>query len=41
MKTFRGATSIAFLLAGLAGGSGCASMEQVAQVGTSVAQSQG
>lgn len=41
MKTFRGATAIAFLLAGLAGGSGCASMEQVAQVGTSVAQSQG
>ena len=41
MKTFRGATSIAFLLAGLAGGSGCAAMEQVAQVGTSVAQSQG
>ena len=41
MKTFRGATSIAFLLAGLAGWSGCAAMEQVAQVGTSVAQSQG
>lgn len=41
MKTFRGAASIAFLLAGLAGGAGCAAMEQVAQVGTSVAQSQG
>jgi len=41
MKTFRGAVSIAFLLAGLAGGAGCAAMEQVAQVGTSVAQSQG
>jgi predicted Zn-dependent protease len=41
MKTFRGATAIAFLLAGLAGGSGCATMEQVAQVGTSVAKSQG
>lgn len=41
MKTFRGATSIAFLLAGLAGGSGCAAIEQVAQVGTSVAKSQG
>jgi len=41
MKTFRGATAIAFLLAGLAGWSGCAAMEQVAQVGTSVAQSAG
>jgi len=41
MKTFRVATSIAFLLAGLAGGSGCASFEQVAQVGSSVAKSQG
>ena len=41
MKTFRGAVAIAFLLAGLAGGAGCAAMEQVAQVGTSVAQSQG
>lgn len=42
MKTFRGAAAIAFLLAGLAaGGSGCAALEQVAQVGTSVAQSQG
>ncbi|HZL98054.1 MAG TPA: M48 family metalloprotease, partial [Terriglobales bacterium] len=41
MKTFRGATAIAFLLAGLAGWSGCAAMEQVAQVGTSVAKSQG
>jgi len=41
MKTFRGATAIAFLLSGLAGGPGCAAMEQVAQVGTSVAQSQG
>lgn len=42
MKTFRGAAAIAFLLAGLAaGGSGCAAMEQVTHVGTSVAQSQG
>lgn len=41
MKTFRGATAIAFLLAALAGWSGCAAMEQVAQVGTSVAKSQG
>ena len=41
MKTFRGATAIAFLLAGLALVLGCAAMEQVAQVGTSVAQSQG
>jgi len=41
MKTFRGATAIAFLLAGLAGWSGCAAMEQAAQVGTSVARSQG
>lgn len=41
MKPFRGATAIAFLLAALAGWSGCAAMEQVAQVGTSVAKSQG
>ena len=41
MKKFRGAIAIAFLLAGLAGWSGCAAMEQVAQVGTSVAKSQG
>jgi len=41
MKTFRGATAIAFLLAGLAGWSGCAAMEQVSKVGTSVAQSAG
>jgi beta-barrel assembly-enhancing protease len=41
MKSFRGATAIAFLLAGLAGWSGCAAMEQVSQVGTSVAKSQG
>jgi len=42
MKTFRGAAAIACLLAGLAaGGSGCAAMEQVTHVGTSVAQSQG
>ncbi len=41
MRTFRGATAIAFLLAGLAGWWGCAAMEKVAQVGTSVAKSQG
>jgi predicted Zn-dependent protease len=41
MNTFRGATGIAFLLAGLAAWPGCAAMEQVAQVGTSVAKSQG
>ncbi|MGB7629454.1 MAG: M48 family metalloprotease [Candidatus Deferrimicrobium sp.] len=42
MKKVRGAAAIAFLLAGLAAGwAGCAAMEQVAQVGTSVAKSQG
>ena len=41
MMTFRGATAPALLLAVLAVGPGCAAMEQVAKVGTSVAESAG
>lgn len=41
IQILRFATVLALLLAGLAGGPGCAALEEVAKVGTSVAKSQG